>query len=77
MERGYRTTSIKTLSTLISHAMCQSCSGMNILILPNKSLIIIQLKQKTSFDQIMTHEEVKKLSSIYSFYENNQKLTKN
>jgi hypothetical protein len=76
MVRGSRTTSIKTLSTLIPHAMCQSCNEMNILILPNKFLIIIQLKQKTSFDQIMTHEEVKKLSSIYSFYENNQKLTK-
>jgi hypothetical protein len=56
--------------------MRQSCNGMNILILRNKSLLIIQLKQEISFNQIMTHEKIKELSSIYSFYENNQKLTK-
>jgi hypothetical protein len=57
--------------------MYQSCNGTNILILENKYLIIIQLKQEASINQIMNHEKMKGLSIIYSFYQNNQKLTKN
>jgi hypothetical protein len=42
--RGARTTSIKTLSTLIPHVMCQSCNEINVLVLQNKSIRVIQLK---------------------------------
>jgi hypothetical protein len=77
MGRGARATSIKPLSTLIPHVMCQIYNGMNILILQNKSLIIIQLKQETLFNQILIHEKMEKLADIYSFYVNNQMLSKN
>jgi hypothetical protein len=47
------------------------------LVLQNKSLIIIQLKQETIFKQILSQEKMKKFPSNYTFFENNQKLTEN
>jgi hypothetical protein len=74
---GARTTSIKPLSTLIQHVMCQSCNEINILVLQNKSLVIIQINQETSFKQILTQEKLKEFPSNYVFFENNQRLTEN
>jgi hypothetical protein len=77
MGRGARTTSIKTLSTLILHVMCQSFNEINVLVLQNKSLVIIQVNQETLFKQLLIQEKMKELASNYTFYENSQKLTEN
>jgi hypothetical protein len=49
--------------------------GINLIIFLSKSLIIVQLKQETDFNQIMSHKKLKELSDNHFFYENNQKLT--
>jgi hypothetical protein len=42
----------------------------------SKSLIIVQLNQEASFDQILLHKKLIELSNNYLFYENNQKITR-
>jgi hypothetical protein len=49
---------------------------INILMFKNKSLMIVQLNQDTSFDQILSHQKLTELSDNYIFYENNRKLTR-
>jgi hypothetical protein len=41
----------------------------------SRSLIIVQLNQEASFDQIILNKKLIELSNNYLFYENNQKLT--
>jgi hypothetical protein len=72
--RRARTTSIKTLSTLIPNVKCLDCNGINLLIFREKSLIIAQLNQDTSFNQIMSHKKMNELSNSYIFYESNRAL---
>jgi hypothetical protein len=71
MRRGSRATSDKTLSTLIPNVMCLYCNGVgtkssqenpiNIIIIKNKSMVIIQLKSPTYFRNILQQTKLKNL----------------
>jgi hypothetical protein len=86
MGRGARTTSIKTLPTLVPHVMCFNCKEaqskptsqdkdndeINIILDENKSLMLIQLKKPMLFSQIIDQKKCKKFRKDYNFYDNSQ-----
>jgi hypothetical protein len=90
--RGARTTSKKTLPTLVPLVMCFDCilientgqnkqrslePHINCINLTRNSMLIIQIEREVYFMDIKKLEKLSMLSKDYYFYERNKKLKEN
>jgi hypothetical protein len=76
MGRRSMTTSIIILPTLVPLVMCFNCFKGNILVIKNKSLIIVQATSPTFFIEVLKHKKLEEFAVNYNFYLKN-KLVKN